>query len=80
MNIKVLGPGCANCKTLEKLVREVVAQNNIDATIEKIEDITEIMKYNILTMPALIIDGEIVLKGRVPSRDELKELLTTKKQ
>jgi len=80
MEIKILGPGCANCKALDKLVREVVAQNHIDATIEKIEDITEIMKYNILTMPALIVDGDVVLKGRVPSIEELKGILITKKK
>ena len=76
MNIQVLGTGCAKCKTLEKATREVVAQNNIDATITKVEDIMEIMKFNVMTTPALVVDGKVVVKGRVPSNDELKELLT----
>ena len=76
MNIQVLGTGCPKCKTLEKVTREVVAQNNIDATITKVEDIVEIMKFNVMTTPALVVDGKVVLKGRVPSNDELKQLLT----
>lgn len=78
MEIKVLGTGCPKCKSLEKATREVVAQNNIDATITKVEDIMEIMNYNVMTTPALVVDGKIVVKGRVPSNEELKELLTTK--
>lgn len=78
MEIKVLGTGCPKCKSLEKATREVVAQNNIDATISKVEDIMEIMNYNVMTTPALVVDGKIVVKGRVPSNEELKEILTTK--
>lgn len=76
MDIKILGPGCPKCKTLEKLAREVVEKNNIDATITKVEDIVEIMKYNIMSTPALVIDEKVVVKGRVPSADEIKQLLT----
>ena len=75
MEIKILGPGCAKCKTLEKLTREVVSKNGIDATITKVEDIMEIMKYNIMTTPALVIDGKVVTKGRIPSAEEIKHLL-----
>jgi small redox-active disulfide protein 2 len=78
MKIEVLGTGCAKCKSLEQAVREVVAQNGIDADVVKVNDIMEIMKYNILTTPALVVDGNVVVKGRVPSQLELKELLTTK--
>jgi small redox-active disulfide protein 2 len=78
MNIQVLGTGCAKCKSLEKAVREVVTQNEIKADISKVEDIVEIMKFNIMTTPALVIDGKVVLKGRVPSNDELKQILTNK--
>ena len=78
MNIQVLGTGCSKCKSLEKATREVVLQNNIDATITKVEDIVEIMKFNIMTTPALVVDGKVVLKGRVPSNEELKEILTNK--
>ncbi len=78
MNIQVLGTGCAKCKSLEKAVREVVMHNEIKADISKVEDIVEIMKFNVMTTPALVIDGKVVLKGRVPSNDELKQILTNK--
>jgi len=76
MEIKILGSGCPKCKTLEQLTRDVVRKNGIDATVTKVDDIMEIMKYNILATPALVIDGKVVVKGRVPSADELKLLLT----
>ena len=76
MEIKILGTGCPKCKSLELLTREVVSNNSIDANITKVEDIMEIMKYNIMTTPALVIDGKVVIKGRVPSAEEIKELLT----
>lgn len=75
MEIKILGPGCAKCKSLEQMTQEVVRKNGIDATITKVEDIMEIIKFNIMTTPALVIDGKVVMKGRVPSADELKQLL-----
>ena len=78
MNIQVLGTGCPKCKSQEKATREVVDQNNIDATIIKVEDIVEIMKFNIMTTPALVVDGKVVVKGRVPSNEELKQILTSK--
>ena len=76
MKIKILGTGCAKCKTLEKLTRDAVSKNGIDATITKVEDIMEIMKYNIMTTPALVIDGKVVTKGIIPSAAEIKQLLT----
>ena len=76
MEIKILGTGCPKCKTLEKLTREVVEQNGIDATISKVEDIVEIMKYGVMTTPALVVDGKVEIKGRVPSSDEIKKVLT----
>jgi small redox-active disulfide protein 2 len=76
MEIKILGPGCPKCKTLEQLTRDVVSKNMIDATITKVEDIMEIMKYNIMITPALVIDGKVVVKGRIPSAEEIKQLLT----
>jgi small redox-active disulfide protein 2 len=76
MEIKILGTGCSKCKTLEKLTRDVVSKNGIDATITKVEDIMEIMKYNIMTTPALVIDGKVVTKGIIPSAAEIKQLLT----
>ena len=76
MEIKILGTGCPKCKTLEKLTHEVVDQNGIDATISKVEDIVEIMKYGVMTTPALVVNGKVEIKGRVPSSDEIKQLLT----
>jgi small redox-active disulfide protein 2 len=76
MEIKILGPGCAKCKTLDKLTHEVVEKNGIKANITKVEDIMEIMKYGVISTPAIVIDEKVVLKGRVPSSEELKQLLT----
>ena len=75
MNIKILGTGCPKCKTLEKLTREVVEQNGLDATITKVEDIVEIMKYGIMSTPALVVDEKVEIKGRVPSMDEIRKVL-----
>ncbi|MCX6223452.1 MAG: thioredoxin family protein [Bacteroidia bacterium] len=76
MEIKVLGPGCAKCKALEKVTREVVDELKLDAIITKVEDIMEIMSFGIMTTPALVVDGTVVLKGRVPNSNEIKQLLT----
>lgn len=76
MEIKILGSGCSKCKTLEKLTREVVEQNGIDASIAKVEDIMEIMKYGVMATPALVVDGKVIIKGRIPSSEEIKEALT----
>ncbi len=75
MEIKILGSGCAKCKTLEKITREVVEQNGIDAKITKVEDIVDIMKYGVMTTPALVIDEKVEIKGRIPSSEEIKQLL-----
>lgn len=75
MTIKILGTGCPKCKATIALVQEVVAEFNIDAMIEKVEDIMEIMKYNVLSTPVLVVDEQIKIKGRVPSKKELIELL-----
>lgn len=75
INIKILGTGCTKCKQTTAAVQEVVTENNIDATIEKVEDIMEIMKYNVMSTPALVINDEIKIKGRVPSKAEITALL-----
>lgn len=74
-NIKILGPGCSNCKKLEKLTTEVVAENGFDVEISKVEDIVQIMNYGILKTPGLVINEKVVVSGRVPSKDEIKELI-----
>jgi small redox-active disulfide protein 2 len=76
MEIKVLGPGCMKCKNMEKVVRETVEQNNIAAQVSKVEDIMEIMNYGVMTTPALVVDGKVLIKGRVPTKDEVLKVLT----
>ena len=75
ISIKILGTGCPKCKQTTALVQDVVTENNIEACIEKVEDIMEIMKYNILSTPAVVINDEIKIKGRVPSKQELTALI-----
>ncbi len=74
-NIKILGTGCPNCVTTEKIVTEVVNELAIEANIIKVTDIQEIMAYDILSTPAVVIDEQVVIKGRVPSKEEMKILL-----
>ena len=76
MEIKVLGTGCAGCKALCETVRQAVAESGLDATVVKEEDILKIMSYNVMTLPALVVDEQVVAKGRKLSLAEVKELLT----
>ena len=73
--IKVLGPGCAKCKSTYAVVEKVVKESGIDVQLTKVDDIEEIMRYNIMSTPAVVIDGKVVLKGKVPSESEVKQLL-----
>ena len=73
-NIKILGTGCPKCKKTTRLVEEAVKESGLEASVEKVEDIMEIMKYNILSTPAVVIDEEVTIKGRVPTKSELVEL------
>lgn len=75
MEIVVLGTGCAKCKTVYERVKKVVEEKNIAATVRKEEDILEIVKYNIRSLPAVAIDGEVKLKGYVPSEQEIIEVI-----
>jgi small redox-active disulfide protein 2 len=79
ISIKVLGTGCPKCKTMTSLVEAVVYENNIDASIEKVEDIMDIMKFNVMTTPALVINDVVTIKGRIPSKAEVLELLRENK-
>lgn len=76
MEIVVLGTGCSKCRTLEKVTREAVSEMGMDANIIKEEDIVKIMKYGIMNTPGLVINGKVVLSGRVPSSKEIKEIIT----
>ncbi|SNR37501.1 small redox-active disulfide protein 2 [Lutibacter agarilyticus] len=73
--IKVLGTGCPSCVSAEKVVVDVVNELNIEAKIIKVTEITEIMMYDVMITPAIVIDEKVVLKGRVPSKDEMQALL-----
>jgi len=79
MEIKVLGSGCAKCKNLEKLTKEAVVELNIDAQIEKVEDIQKIMEYGVMMTPALVINGKVVLSGKLPKMTEIKAILNENK-
>lgn len=78
MKIKILGTGCSNCKNLEKATREAVAELNLDASVTKEEDIVKIMSYGIMRTPALVVDEKVLFYGRVPSVNEIKEMLINK--
>ncbi len=73
--IKILGSGCTKCKSTYNNVLEAIKQTGIEAQVTKIEDIEEMMKYNVLTTPVLMIDEVIKVKGRVPDINEIKLLL-----
>jgi len=75
MEILILGTGCTKCKTLEKLTRQVVKEENIDAQVSKVEDIMEIMKYGVMSTPALVVDNKVMMSGKLPSKNEIIELL-----
>jgi len=75
MIVKVLGTGCANCKKLEDLAAKAVADLGMDAEIVKVTDIGEIMAYGVMSTPALVVDEQLRLAGRVPSYDEVVTIL-----
>ena len=76
MEIKILGTGCPKCKALEKATINALAELDIAANVSKVEDIMEIMNYGVISTPALVIDEKVMIKGRVPSENEIKEILT----
>ena len=74
--IKVLGSGCANCKTVAKMIEEVAMQKGIAIELEKVEELREIMSYGILFTPGVVIDGKVVHSGGIPSRDKIEQWLS----
>jgi small redox-active disulfide protein 2 len=68
IKVKVLGSGCANCKTTQRLIEEVASINDIEIKLEKIEDMSQIISYGIMSTPGVIVNGEIVHAGGVPSK------------
>ena len=77
MEIKVLGPGCANCKRLFQEAERAVAQAGVAATLTKVESMEEIAGYGILRTPGLVIDGKVVASGRIPLASEITTMITT---
>lgn len=75
MEIKVLGPGCSKCKKTYQVVEKVIKENNLDVKLTKVDAIMEMMNYNIMTTPAIVVDEVVKIKGKVPTESEVKELL-----
>jgi small redox-active disulfide protein 2 len=73
--VKVLGTGCAKCVQTTQVVTDVVNENNLNVEVIKVEDIMEIMTFNVMTTPAVVVDDKVMIKGRVPSIDEILALL-----
>ena len=77
MEIKILGTGCPNCKRLEKVTRETLAEMGVEATVSKVTDMMDILAYKIPATPGLVIDGEVVSYGRIPPKAELTSMIAT---
>jgi small redox-active disulfide protein 2 len=77
MKIQVLGTGCAKCKTLTANAEKAVQELGSDATVEKVEDVREIMKFGVMSTPALVVDGKVMTAGKVLTPDQIKKLLGT---
>ena len=75
MEIKVLGPGCAKCKTTYNVIEKVIKGNNLDVKLTKVDDIMEMVSYNIMTTPAVVVDEVVKMKGQVPTESDVKKLL-----
>lgn len=75
MIVKILGTGCKNCKTLEANAKEAIKELGIDATVEKVEDMKDIMAYGVMRTPALVVDEKVKVMGRVSKVEEIKEIL-----
>ncbi|MFA4970557.1 MAG: thioredoxin family protein [Sulfuritalea sp.] len=75
LNIKVLGTGCANCKTTLKLIEDMAAASGVAVQLEKVEEIKDIMGYGVMSTPGVVIDGKVVHAGGVPGRDKIAQWL-----
>ncbi|EGJ71816.1 putative thiol-disulfide isomerase and thioredoxin [Bacteroides coprosuis DSM 18011] len=75
MEIIVLGTGCTKCKNLFNLIQKVAQENNVEVHLSKLEDMAQILQYNVLSLPAVVVDGKVVLKGVMPTENQVKEIL-----
>jgi small redox-active disulfide protein 2 len=75
MKIEILGTGCAKCHKLEDLTREALKDSGIVAELTKVEDIKKIMGYGVMTLPALVVDGEVKVAGKIPGKEEILKML-----
>ncbi|MDY0329723.1 MAG: thioredoxin family protein [Thiomonas sp.] len=75
LNIKILGTGCASCKSTQKLVEDVIQAKGLQAQVEKVEDIASIMQYGVMRTPGVVIDGKVVHSGGIPSRAQIESWL-----
>jgi small redox-active disulfide protein 2 len=79
MDIRVLGTGCSKCKTLEAMVREVVQELGVQADVSKVAEIDKIMEYDIMMTPGLVINGDVVAAGKLPTKDQIKQWIESGK-
>ena len=75
MEIIVLGTGCTKCKNIFNLILKVAQENNVEVHLSKLEDMAQILQYNVLSLPAVVVDGKVVLKGVIPTENQVKEIL-----
>lgn len=75
MEIKVLGPGCAKCAQVEKLVREAIQEEGVTADVSKVKDMKEIASYGVFGTPAVVVDGEVKSVGKIPTKDDIRKWL-----
>ena len=75
MEIRILGTGCAKCHKLEEETRQAAAEMGLDCHIDKVSDLKDIMSYGVMLTPALVVDGDVKVVGRVPAREDIKKLL-----
>jgi small redox-active disulfide protein 2 len=75
LNIKILGTGCANCKTTVKLIEEAARAKGVAIELDKVEEIKDIMSYGVMSTPGVVVDGKVVHSGGVPSRDKIEHWL-----
>jgi small redox-active disulfide protein 2 len=76
-NIKVLGTGCANCKTTLKLIEDMAAAKGVAVALEKVEELQDIMGYGVMSTPGVVLDGQVVHAGGIPSKQDIEQWLTT---